>query len=183
MFERFTQEARSAMVGAQDEAKDLGHNYLGTEHLLLGVLGRSEAPGARLLRRWEITVEETRERVVVLIGRGDPRLDAEALASIGIDLDEVRRRIEAAFGEGALARRGGRRGFVPGPWLPFTPKAKKALELALREALSLGHPHVGSEHVVLGLLREGEGVAAKLLVERGARLDEARDMVTGRSAA
>jgi ATP-dependent Clp protease ATP-binding subunit ClpA len=183
MFERFTREARNVVVHAQQEAKGLDHGYVGTEHLLLGVLGDPEDTGARLLHRWGLELEEARELVARLIGRGDPSLDAEALATIGIDLDQVRRRIEATFGEGALSHRSCRRGLVSGARLPFTPKAKKALELALREALSLGHPYVGSEHVVLGLLREGEGVAAKLLAERGARLDEARAMVTGRSAA
>jgi ATP-dependent Clp protease ATP-binding subunit ClpA len=170
MFERFTSEARQVVARAEEEARALGHGYLGTEHLLLGALSESSRSGERLLDRW-LTLEQARMDVVELIGRGDTSLDADALALLGIDLDEVRRRVEATFGEGALARPPRCRGSARRIRC-FTPRAKKALELSLREALAAGDREIGPDHVVLGLLREGEGIAARILALHGVRLDD-----------
>jgi ATP-dependent Clp protease ATP-binding subunit ClpA len=179
MFERFTGDARQVVERAQEEARALGHDYLGTEHLLLGVLAAD--CGSRLLQR-RLTLERARANVVELIGCGDPSLDADALALLGIDLDEVRRRVEATFGEGALARLPRRRGSARRIRC-FTPRAKKALELSLREALAAGDREIGPEHVLLGLLREGEGIAARMLAGRGVRLDDVRAAVRRDAAA
>ncbi|HEV3407696.1 MAG TPA: Clp protease N-terminal domain-containing protein [Gaiellaceae bacterium] len=124
MFERFTERARQVVVLAQDEARALGHNYIGTEHLLLGLLRDEEGLAARVLDGIDVTLEEAREQVVRIVGRGD----------------------EVGAGE-----------------IPFTPRAKTVLELSLREAISLGHNYIGTEHILLGLVREGEGVAAQIL--------------------
>ena len=174
MFERFTDRARHVLLVAQVEANGMGHNFIGTEHLLLGLLD-GEGVAARVLRAEGFDAEEVRQAVADRVGRGDtvPLGDAEALAAIGIDLDEVRAAVEESFGEGALERRlvpvggGGRRKRtrrLGAP--PFAPRAKKVLELALREALGLGHKYIGTEHLLLGILREGKGVAAQLLAER-----------------
>ena len=179
MFERFTDRARGAVVLAQEEARLLRHGFIGTEHLLLGVLRDDGCAGARALQPLGIELEATRSDIRDLVGRGPSAplgaSDAEALDTIGIDLDEVRRRVEETFGEGALERRvrPGRRGrsrggnATPGH-IPFTPRGKKALELSLREALRLGHRHIGTEHLLLGLVRVDDGVAAELLAARGA---------------
>jgi ATP-dependent Clp protease ATP-binding subunit ClpA len=182
MFERFTHEARGVVVRAQEEARALGHDYLGTEHLLLGALAEESNAGRTLLERW-LTIEQARAEVVELLGHGHPSLDADALALLGIDLDEVRRRVEETFGEGALARpQRCRRGWVRGIRC-FTPRAKKALELSLREALLAGDRQIRPEHVVLGLLREGEGIAARILAARGVRLEDMRAAVRRDAAA
>jgi ATP-dependent Clp protease ATP-binding subunit ClpA len=147
MFERFTHEARDVVVRAQEEARTAHAGHIGIEHLLLGVLAAPGA-GARALRRVGIDEERLRARAP-----GDD-LDADALAAVGIDLDSVRARVEQTFGPGALAAgRGCRRGRDPRA-MPFTPEAKKALELALREALALGDGFIGAEHVALGAARE-----------------------------
>ena len=183
MFERFTDRARHVFVVAQAEAKGLGHNFLGTEHLLLGLLD-GEGVAARVLRAEGFTADAVRADVREMIGgngsggAGSGRSgaasvdDAEALASIGIDLDQVRAAVEESFGEGALdrptARAGGRRRkrvVLPFGGIPIVPRAKKVLELSLREALSLGHSYIGTEHLLLAILREGQGVAATLLAE------------------
>jgi ATP-dependent Clp protease ATP-binding subunit ClpA len=139
MFERFTNRARHAVVLAQDEARLLSHNYIGTEHLLLGLLGEPEAIAGRVLHQ------------------------------LGIGLDATRADVEALIGRGAES---------PGGHIPFTPRAKKVLELSLREALQLGHNYIGTEHILLGLVREGEGVAAQVLTRRGAPLDRVRALVS-----
>ena len=203
MFERFSAPAREAVVHAQLEARSLHHNYIGTEHLLLGLFAEEGATGARALRGFGVTPEKIREGVVEIIGRGpvgEP--DAAALDSIGVDLDAVRERIEEEFGPGALERtraarerrlrtrsRGrwwGRRsceaGYVPlGPspsgHIPLTPRAKKVLELSLREAVRMKHGYIGTEHVLLGLLREGEGIAALLLTRQGVTYEAAERRV------
>jgi ATP-dependent Clp protease ATP-binding subunit ClpA len=212
MFERFTGPARQAVSLAQVEARGLRHGYIGTEHLLLGVLGQPQAPGARALEGLGITLEVFRADVVKEVGEGlvaggpdgDREGDQEALRTLGIDLEEVRRRVEEAFGPGALDHpvrdRMGRRirGRHPrgrgrcesnpeavGGRIPFTPTAKKILELSLREAIRLGHGHIGTEHIVLGIVREGEGLAAQLLAARGAsmaRIREAVDAELGRDS-
>jgi ATP-dependent Clp protease ATP-binding subunit ClpA len=185
VFERFTRPAREAVVHAQIEARSLRHGYIGTEHLLLGVLTEESGAGARALARIGMDLETARAEVVRIVGEGPYEgyeKDAEALRAIGIDVEEIRRRVEEAFGPGALdrriRRRWGRRRrgrcepVVPvvGP-IPFTPRAKKVLELSLREAVGLGDSHIGTEHIFLGLLREGEGIAATLIEQRAGEGD------------
>ena len=136
MFERFTDRARQVVVHAQDEARALKHNYIGTEHLLLGLLREEEGPAARVLEGLDVTVEEVRAQIVRIVGEGE----------------------EAASGQ-----------------IPFTPRAKKALELSLREALSLGHNYIGTEHVLLGLVRVNEGVAMRILLDFDADAEKVRN--------
>jgi ATP-dependent Clp protease ATP-binding subunit ClpC len=138
MFERFTDRARRVVVLAQEEAKQLNHNYIGTEHILLG-----------------------------LIREGDG-IAAKALAELSISIDNVRDQVQEIIGQGQTA---------PTGHIPFTPRAKKVLELSLREALQLGHNYIGTEHILLGLIREGEGVAAQVLVKLGADLTRVRQTV------
>jgi ATP-dependent Clp protease ATP-binding subunit ClpA len=156
MFERFTQPVREAVLAAQAEARALGHEAIGTEHLLLGVAsGGSRA--ARVLAEAGATSEALQR---VLREEAGPPMDAGALATLGIDLEEVRRRVEASFGEGALERGRSR---PKDSFVPFTKRAKKALELALREAVAAGDREIGAEHVVLGLLRDPGTLAARML--------------------
>ena len=181
MFVRFTDDAREAVTAAQTEAGILRHGWIGTEHVLLGVLA-TDGGGARLAG-CGVDAAGVRDDIVRMVGRGDDDIDPAALATLGIDLEAVRERVERAFGPGALSRRGRcRRGGVS-MRLPFCPRAKKALELTLREAISLGDRDLRAEHIVLGLLREGDGVAARLLTERGVTLAVAREKVAGRDAA
>jgi len=178
MFERFTESAREVVVRAQEEARTLGHEYIGTEHLLLGAAASDGATG-RVLSAHGATPEALRAAIRDVIGVGETTLDGEALATLGIDLDEIRRRVEASFGPGALDRgrpsRGGH--------MPLTPESKKALELALREAVRLGDRHIGEEHLLLGLLRDDGTGAAGMLRRAGAdiaRLREALSPAGGR---
>jgi ATP-dependent Clp protease ATP-binding subunit ClpC len=153
VFERFTERARQVVVLAQDEARALRHSYIGTEHILLGLLREEEGLAARMLASLDITVEEVREQVMVIVGEGD----------------------EVTTGQ-----------------IPFTPRAKKVLELALREALSLGHNYIGTEHILLAIVREGEpserrwprrtsdsngGVAFRILLELSADTEKIRNRV------
>ena len=138
MFERFTDRARRVVVLAQEEARMLNHNYIGTEHLLLGLIREGEGVAAK------------------------------ALESLGISLDAVRQQVEEIIGQGQQA---------PSGHIPFTPRAKKVLELADRETRALGHAYVGTEHILLGLIREGDGVAAQVLVQLGADLNRVRQQV------
>ncbi len=138
MFERFTDRARRVVVLAQEEARLLNHNYIGTEHILLGLIHEGEGVAAK------------------------------ALESLGISLEAVRNQVEEIIGQG---------GSSPSGHIPFTPRAKKVLELSLREALQLGHNYIGTEHILLGLIREGEGVAAQVLVKLGADLSRVRQQV------
>jgi ATP-dependent Clp protease ATP-binding subunit ClpC len=138
MFERFTERARQVVVLAQDEARALKHNYIGTEHILLGLLREEEGLAARVLDGLDITVEEVRAQVARIVGQGD----------------------EVTTGQ-----------------IPFTPRAKKVLELALREALSLGHNYIGTEHILLGLVRENEGVAARILLDFDADAEKIRNEI------
>ena len=174
MFERFTDEARNAVVAAQREASALDHGWIGTEHLLLALLADADGRGGRVLRDFGVDVAWARSEVERIVGRGEPDLDADALATLGIDLDAVRERVERTFGAGALSRRRCRRGLMTGGALPFTARAKKALELSLREAVAMGDDHIGSEHVLLGLAREGDGVAGGILRSRGIDRDAVR---------
>jgi ATP-dependent Clp protease ATP-binding subunit ClpC len=138
LFERFTDRARRVVVLAQEEARLLNHNYIGTEHILLGLIHEGEGVAAK------------------------------ALESLGISLEAVRQQVEEIIGQG---------GSSPSGHIPFTPRAKKVLELSLREALQLGHNYIGTEHILLGLIREGEGVAAQVLVKLGADLSRVRQQV------
>ena len=175
MFERFTQDARLVVVDAQEEATRLHHGQIGTEHLLLALL-RRDTPTAAVLLRHGLTREAVAESVVGYVGSGD--LDAEALTALGIDLDAVRSTVEASFGPGALDAEGPRQGSGRAGHLPFTPRAKKVLELSLREALALKHKAISDGHITLGLLREGEGLAAKVLHDLGIDLVDLRRDIT-----
>src|SRR5262249_50219782 len=169
MFERFTDEARAVVVGAQDQARRLRHNYIGTEHILLS-LSATEGDTGALLRAHGVTPDavEAVLRRLLADGPGRPALDREALATIGIDLDQVIERIGAAFGPLALGARtrrrrrwrrrsgsctsGGRGGRTPlTGHIPFTARAKKCIELSLREAIALHDRNIGTEHLALGL--------------------------------
>jgi ATP-dependent Clp protease ATP-binding subunit ClpA len=183
MFERFTDRARQVVVDAQASARRLGHGHVGTEHLLLGLL-QGDGIAARVLGGLGITAAAVEREVLAEVGRGPLGAgDAEALGAIGIDLDEVRRRVEASFGPGALSWHPGPRcrrwnkPFPVGGHIPFTPRAKKMLELSLREALALKHNYIGTEHILLGLVREGEGLAMLVLTRLGAGPDAIRARV------
>jgi ATP-dependent Clp protease ATP-binding subunit ClpA len=171
MFERFTDRARAAVTDAQVVARRLGHGCIGTEHLLLGLL-ETGGLAAQVLAGAGVTAAAVEREVLAEVGRGPLGTgDAEALGAIGIDLDEVRRRVEASFGKGALHWRPGRdcRGERPRlGHIPFSPRSKKVLELSLREALALKHRYIGTEHILLGLIREGEGLAMLVLTRLGA---------------
>lgn len=184
MFERFTEPARRVVVIAQEDARERRHDRIRTEHLLAGLLATPGTPGEALLRaagmgRAALDAE--------LAGReaGADREGAEALAALGIDLDEVRRRIDESFGPGALDRtRAARRGRLPGH-IRFDRTAKKALELSLREAIRLGHRHIGTEHLLLGLLWPDNGAAQPILAAHGLTLQGVRAAVAelGRGSA
>jgi ATP-dependent Clp protease ATP-binding subunit ClpA len=163
MFERFTEEARQTVVLAQQEARQLHAGHIGTEHLLLGLVGQGGTPVADVLGRHGLD----RRSVLEAISRftAGTALDADALGAVGIDLDAVRERVEATFGPGALDAPGSAR--EPRGHIPFTPRAKKVLELALREAIALKSRSIGDGHILLGVLREGEGLAMKVIHDRG----------------
>jgi ATP-dependent Clp protease ATP-binding subunit ClpA len=138
MFERFTERARQVVVLAQEEARGLKHNYIGTEHILLGLLREEEGLGARALRSLGIDIERVREQVVRIVGSGEEAVPRQP---------------------------------------PMTPRAKKVLELSLREAIALGHNYIGTEHILLGLVREGEGVAMRILLDFDAPAEKVREEV------
>jgi ATP-dependent Clp protease ATP-binding subunit ClpA len=143
VFERFTERARQVVVLAQEESRALKHNYIGTEHLLLGILRVEDGIGAQALEALDVSLAEVRAMVARIIGEGN----------------------EVVTGQ-----------------IPFTPRAKKALELSLREALSLGHNYIGTEHILLGLAREGEGVAMRILLDYDADAQKIREWVVRRLA-
>jgi ATP-dependent Clp protease ATP-binding subunit ClpA len=138
MFERFTDRARRVVVVAQDESRKLGHDYIGTEHILLGILGAGESAAVQALESLGVSLEAARQQVEEIVGRGSHQVSGH---------------------------------------IPFTPRAKKVLELSLREAIQLGHNYIGTEHILLGLIREGEGVAAQVLTRLGADLNRTRQQV------
>ncbi|MFJ9521372.1 Clp protease N-terminal domain-containing protein [Kitasatospora sp. NPDC101801] len=169
MFERFTKAARQVVVQAQAEAAELRHGYIGTEHLLLAALADPAEPAAALLVARGLDHDTVRAAVVRLIGPAEGH-DAEVLAAIGVDLDAVREAVEAEFGAGALDARGEeprRRGWFKSDHRPFTPRSKKVLELALREALRLGDKQIAVRHLLLGLLRDGDGLAVRVIADQG----------------
>lgn len=141
MFERFTERARQVVVHTQESARALNHNYLGTEHVLLGLLREAEGLGAQTLASFGLTYEQVETEIVRILGKGEHGTD--------------------------------------GP-VPTTPRLKKVLELALREALSLGHNYVGTEHILLGLVREGEGVGMRILLNHDLDPDKVRDEIIRR---
>jgi ATP-dependent Clp protease ATP-binding subunit ClpA len=177
MFERFHKDARQAVVTAQEEALALGHNRIGTVHLLLGLINDQEGTAGEALREHGLRAGDLRERVrrVAWADHTADPIDRQALASIGIDLDAVRRSVEASFGEGALES--GRR--TKGH-LPFTPQAKKSLELSLRSAIALKQKHIESGHVLLGVLRAtgDDNLALQVLTDAQVDLDGLRSTAT-----
>jgi ATP-dependent Clp protease ATP-binding subunit ClpA len=161
MFERFTADARQVVVDAQHEARQMHTGHIGTEHLLLALLAQPTTLTAAVLTRHGLTHDAVARSVRSYVS--SQGLDAEALSSVGIDLDAVRESVEATFGPGALdAGRRTVRGHIP-----FSPRAKKVLELSLREALALKQKSISDGHIALGLLREGEGLAMKALADLG----------------
>jgi ATP-dependent Clp protease ATP-binding subunit ClpA len=175
MFERFTDGSRLVVRLAQEEARRSRDPFIGTEHLLVALLDEGHGPAAQALIERGLDVADLRRRIAGLAGQRGDGLDPEALATLGIDLDQVRRATEASFGPGALEATG--RKPVKEGHIPFSKRAKKALELSLREALRLGHKYIGTGHILLGLLREGEGLAAHALVDAGVDLADLRDDV------
>jgi len=176
MFERFTEEARNTVVLAQQEARELHAGHIGTEHLLLGLVGQGGTPVADVLDRHGLDRASTIRAIARLTG--DAALDADALGAVGIDLDAVRERVEATFGPGALDAPGPGRGRAQSGHIPFTPRAKKVLELSLREAVALKSKSIGDGHILLGVLREGDGLAMKVISERGIDAATLRQEVT-----
>jgi ATP-dependent Clp protease ATP-binding subunit ClpA len=160
MFERFTDAARQAVAAAEEESRDLNSGYIGTEHLLIAVAAERQGLGGRILRDLGAAPDDLREDA--RRHAGPSAIDPDALATLGIDFDEVKRRVEETFGPGALARGRECKGHVP-----FAPTAKKSLELSLRSALALGDKFIGSEHILLGVARADNGMAAQILRERG----------------
>ena len=186
MFERFTEKARTVVVLAQQDARERGDTTIDTGNLLRGFLAVPDTLGLMVLEGFSVTRTDLEADLDArVVAPADGSADATALAALGIDLDEVRRRVEEAFGPGALDRaRAPKRRFLGGH-IPFAKEAKKVLELALREALMLEHNYIGTEHVLLGLLH-AEGAAHDVLAARGVRLDVARvivdELVRGRRA-
>jgi hypothetical protein len=180
VFERFTQPARAVVVLAQEHARMLGAEEVGSVHMLIGVC-ETEGPGATLLAAHGITGDQIRESARTA-DTASRLPDAEALAGLGIDLEEIRRRVEETFGPGALegTRAAGRRARRRA-WghLRFTTDAKKTLELALREAVRRGDGYVGTEHLLLGFLHPQSGMAGDLLRARGLTLDAVRAELEG----
>jgi ATP-dependent Clp protease ATP-binding subunit ClpA len=181
MFERFTTSARQAVLAARQESIELGQPMLGTEHLLIA-LTADTGTGGLVLRGAGLTPDRVRSDVRRLVGDPAPLLDekdAEALRSVGIDLDAVLARIEASFGkEALLAQPSGKRGWFGrrgrSSRLAPSSRAKKVLELSLREAIRMQQKEINSGHLLLGLLREGDGLAARILVDAGLDLADLR---------
>jgi ATP-dependent Clp protease ATP-binding subunit ClpA len=166
VFERFTRDARQVVERAQDEARELHSGRIGTEHLLLALLAQESSTSSAVLARHGLTHRAVRESVRARIGSGD--LDADALTALGIDLDAVRGTVEASFGPGALDAPTPRRRTGFGGHIPFSPRAKKVLELSLRESLALKQRTITDGHITLGLLRDGDGLAMDVLTGLGA---------------
>jgi ATP-dependent Clp protease ATP-binding subunit ClpC len=158
MYEKFTIEAKRVIITAQSEAVALGHDFIGTEHVLLGLVGVEGSVADEVLSVHAVTAARAREETVRILTDagvantgGQPM--ADALATLGIDVEQIRRRADETFGPGRFV--------YPRP--PFTTRAKSLLERSLREAVALGHDHVGPEHLLLGLIGDAEGVAARTL--------------------
>jgi ATP-dependent Clp protease ATP-binding subunit ClpA len=185
MFERFTPDARQTVVQAREEAHQLHNGFIGCEHLLLALSGGQGTPAAGALAAFGLDTAALRERVAGLAGPGDQALDADALASLGIDLDTVRRATEASFGRGALDGGSNQRG-RSGNWsgrIPFTPRAKKTLELALRAAVKCNDKEITTGHLLLGLIGQEDNAALRILGEAGVEADALRQELAKRMAA
>lgn len=179
MFERFTADAREVVVRAQEEARQLRDEHIGTEHVLIAMLAVGRGPAAQALTASGVDADDLRRRLLGRVRDDDP-LDPDALASLGIDLDEVRRTTEATFGPGALERAGAsRRGRRMGH-IPFTRSAKKSLELALRESIQLKHNEIRDGHLLLGIIREGTSPGPQILMAAGVTLPTLREDVIRR---
>jgi ATP-dependent Clp protease ATP-binding subunit ClpA len=203
MFERFTHAARDLVVRAQQEARDLNQSPIGTEHVLLAAVADETGPVAAALREYGVDEVFVRDQIIKRTGAPPPETDplpdadaedAAALKAIGIDLDAVRHAIEENFGPGALrlppATERKRRGLLRrlsggGPQtrpirghIPFAPRSKKVLELSLREAVRLHHDFIAPEHIALGILREGQGLACEILAAGDVDLDKLRGDLT-----
>lgn len=180
MFERFTGEARQVVVEAQEEARTRQADEIRTEHMLAAIYTVRDNLALAVLEEFGVDEAEVLRDIERLHAGSPQALDAEALSTIGIDLDEVRRQVEEAFGPGALDRTraalGGKSGWLVGH-IPFEGPSKKALELSLREAIHLGHDHIGAEHILLGLIHTEGGAAHHILAARGVRLEPARATV------
>ncbi len=199
MFDRFDARARAVLVLAQEEAVQFGHNYVGTEHLLLGLAAQQDNGAAQVLGELGLDLPRLQEAVLRMLGPGITAggsllavEDDVALRSVGIDMGLVRAKVEEVFGRGALDPTPSRR--RPRRWLrrrcrhagaggghrPLAPRAKKSLELALRESLALGHSWIGPEHVLLGILRVPDCLAAVMLRRQGIRIEELKAGVLAR---
>jgi ATP-dependent Clp protease ATP-binding subunit ClpA len=181
MFERFTDEARQAVVEAQREARERHAGAIRTEHLLVALFAVPDNLAVHVLAGHRVQRDDIEADINRLRGGGPGPSDAEALATLGIDLDEVRRQVEEAFGPGALDRTRAalnREGGRPRGHIPFERSTKKALELSLREAVRLKHNYIGAEHLLLGLLHTDVGAAHHILEGRGLRLEAARVAVS-----
>ncbi|MFG2085969.1 MULTISPECIES: Clp protease N-terminal domain-containing protein [unclassified Spirillospora] len=176
MFERFTEDARAAVIGAQAEARNLGDHHIGTEHVLLSVL-RGDDAVARALREHGLSADDLRTRITRVNATGGDVLDADALKSIGVDLDAIREATEETFGEGALDVPAGKLSRLRGGHIPFTPKAKKALELSLRHAIRLKQKQIRGGHILLGLLHDDDFLSVRLTTEAGADVQELRSHI------
>ena len=183
MFERFTIDARQVVARAQEEARQLHHGFIGCEHLLLALSGGQDTPAAAALTTFGVDTAELRERVARFAGAGGGGLDADALAGLGIDLDSVRRAAEASFGPGALDRVSGPCPDTRSGHIPFTPRAKKSLQLALRTAVRRKDRAITPGHLLLGVIDQRDNAALQLLKAEGVASDALREEVSRRMTA
>jgi ATP-dependent Clp protease ATP-binding subunit ClpA len=178
VFDIFTEAAKRSLLLGQDEAIALGHDFIGTEHLMLGLIGVDDGIAGQVLAERGVTAELARREAIAMLaaagitgsGRHEP---VDALATIGIDVDEIRQRADQTFGAGKFT--------FPRP--AYTAEAKKAIELSVSEAQALGHDYVGTEHLLLGLLAQGQGIAIRILATAGADPAELRPIVLARIGA
>jgi ATP-dependent Clp protease ATP-binding subunit ClpA len=186
VFERFTEKARLVVTGAQEQARERNADAIRSEHLLAGLFAVPDNLAVTVLGAFGVDREDVESEIGKLRPDGRPAPDAEALATLGIDLDEVRRQVDEAFGPGALDRTRAAANRGRRMHIPFDRTAKKVLELALREALRLKHNYIGTEHILLGMLHTETGAAYHILVSRGVRQDASRiiveELVRGRRA-
>jgi ATP-dependent Clp protease ATP-binding subunit ClpA len=176
MFEKFTKWAKRAVSLSQDEAMALGHDHIGTEHVLLGLVGAEGGLAGEVLTQHGVSLSRAREETMrILVAAGvtgtGGQAATDALASIGIDVEAIRRQADATFGPGRFQ--------YPRP--PFTPRGKKVLELSLRESVALEHSYIGTEHLLLGMLAEGEGVGIKVLQALDVNVAELRPEILART--
>jgi ATP-dependent Clp protease ATP-binding subunit ClpA len=178
VFEKFDRPARRAVAGAQDEAMELGHDFIGTEHMLLGLARDPQSGAARVLTECGVTLPEARARTLRILQEhgglaGHTAQEVkDALVGLGIDLGEIQRRADENFGPGRFR--------FPRP--PFTPRCRRSLEQSLREARDLGHDQIGTEHLLLGVLAEDEAVAVMVLSDLGVQREDLRTRVLAQIA-